>query len=92
MANSEDTGGPPDTEQLYDLCETAAKSLEKIATGLGQIGADPAAVKAVSQMADVVQKICNGLAKGMKSEPAEQPHTIGSATDDMMADRAGPPA
>lgn len=95
MAHSEDTGGAPDTEQLYDACHQAQALLEKIATGLGQAGAAPEAVKAVSQMADVVGKICNGLAKGMKSEPAEQPHTMDTAADEMMADRraaAAPPA
>lgn len=88
MAHSDDTGGAPDTEQLYDLCKQAEKLLERLATGLGQVGAGDDAVKAVSQMADVVERICNGLAKGMKEEPAEPSHTVGSATDAMMAERS----
>ncbi len=91
MAHSQDTGGAPDTEQLYDLCVEAEKKLEQIATGLGQIGAAPEAVEAVSKMADVVRKICAGLAKGMKEEPAEPSHTMASATDEMMAERAAAP-
>ena len=97
MAHSEETGGAPDTEQLYDKCKQAEKLLEQIATGLGQVGAGDDAVRTVSQIADVVGRICNGLAKGMKAEPAEPPHTVQSATDAMMADhaaaqQAGPPA
>lgn len=96
MAHSEDTGGAPDTEELYDKCKQAEKLLEQIATGLGQLGAAPEAVKAFSQMADVVEKVCNGLAKSMKEEPAEPAHTMDSAADEMMAERAAareqPPA
>lgn len=96
MAHSEDTGAAPDTEQLHDHAMEAEKALEQLATGLGQIGAAPEAVKAVSQMAEVVRKIGTGLAKGMKAEPAEPahtPHTMDSAADEMMAERnAAPPA
>lgn len=95
MAHSDTTGGAPDTQELYDDCTQAETLLHKIATGLGQIGTAPDAVKAVSQMAQVVGKICDGLAHNMKAQPAEQPHTIGSATDAMMADHASatqPPA
>jgi hypothetical protein len=90
-----ETTTPPDVEELYDLCKDAEKLLEKVATGLGQVGAAPEAVEAVSKMADVVGKICNGLAKGMKEAPAEPAHTMDSAADEMMAERrasAGPPA
>ena len=83
--------GAPDTEKLYHLCQQAEKDLEQIATGLGQIGAAPEAVKTISQMADVVRKICTELARGMKHEPAPgqdgAPHTMDSATEAMMADR-----
>ena len=99
MAHSDDTGGAPDTEQLYNDCKQAETLLHKLATGLGQVGAGTDAVQAVSQMAEVVGKICNGLAKGMKASPAEPPHTVHSATESMMADHAarqapppGPPA
>lgn len=83
--------GGPDTEKLHAISVAAEKSLEQLATGLGQIGADPQAVKAVSQMADVLRKIATGLAKGMKQEPVPgqngAPHTMDSATEAMMADR-----
>jgi hypothetical protein len=87
MAHSEDTGGAPDTEQLYDLCKTTEKGLADIATGLGQIGAAPDAIKSVQQMGTIVGKICDGLAKSMKEEPAEPAHTMDSAADEMMAER-----
>lgn len=82
--------GAPDTEKLYRLCQQAEKDLEQIATGLGQIGAAPQAVKTFSQMAEVVRKVCTGLAQNLKHEPAPgqdgAPHTMQSATDAMMAD------
>lgn len=78
----------PDTEQLYNLCVEAEKLLEQLSTGLGQVGAAPEAVHAVSSMADVVRKICSGLAKGMKESPPEPAHTMDSAAEEMMADHA----
>lgn len=87
--------GVPDTESAHDCAVRAEKALEQLATDLGQLGAEPQAVEAVSQMADVVRKIGTGLAKGMKEQPAEPAHTMDSAADAMMADRqaaAGPPA
>lgn len=82
--------GAPDTSKLYALCQQAEKNLEQIATGLGQIGAAPQAVRTISQMADVLRKICSGLAQNLKHEPAPgqngAPHTMASATEAMMAD------
>ncbi len=95
MAHSDDTGGAPDTEQLYDLCVQTEKNLEQIATGLGQIGAAPDAVEGISKMAGVVRNLCTALAKSMKEEPAEPSHTMDSAADEMMQERAAaqqPPA
>jgi uncharacterized membrane protein YccC len=78
----------PQASKLHDLALGAEKNLEQLATALSQAGADPKAVKAVTQMADV----CRGLLKGMaslaqKEQPPEQ-HTMGSATDSMQQDLA----
>ena len=82
----------PDTEEVHDYAVEASKCLEQRATGLGQLGADPGAVEAVSKMADVTRKIASGLAKGMKEQEAAPAHTMDSAADEMMAERAAPPA
>lgn len=81
--------GGTDAKKLHDLCLGAEKNLEGLATALGQAGADPKAVKAVSQMADV----CRGLLKGMnqlaqQEQPPEPKHTMASATDSMQQDLA----
>lgn len=80
---------------LHDLALEAEKNLEALATGLGQAGADPNTVKAVSKMADVTRQIVKALGAGQEqtgdnegpaeqAAPSEQPepqqHTIGSAT------------
>lgn len=69
--------------KLHEAAMSAEKSLEQLATGLGQMGAEPDAVKALGQMADAVRKIAQGLAAPAAPEPRP---TIDSATDDMMAD------
>lgn len=70
---------------LHSLAVDAEQSLEKLATGLGQAGADPQSVKAVSQMADVTRKIVKALGQGQaqtaddappappEAQPEEQP-------------------
>lgn len=80
------------TEELYDHCVTANKELEQVATGLASI--DENAAQGVSQMADVVHKICVGLAKSLKDEPPPAPEdqaaeherpTMDSAVRGMVA-------
>lgn len=82
-------------KKLHDLCLGAEKNLEQLATGLSQAGADPKAVKAVSQMADVCRQLLKGMAQLAQSEQpaapvaaAEQPHTMDSATSSMQQDLA----
>jgi uncharacterized membrane protein YccC len=81
--------GPP-AKKLHDLCLGAEKNLEQLATALSQAGADPGAVKAVSQMADA----CRGLLKGMaqlaqqEQPPEPKPHTMDTATSSMQQDLA----
>jgi GTP cyclohydrolase I len=82
----------PDTEEVHDYAVEAEKSVEQLATGLGQMGADPGMVEACGQMADVLRKIATGLAKGMKEQEAAPAHTMDSAADEMMAERAAPAA
>lgn len=82
----------PDPESVHDDAVEAEKCLEQLATSLGQLGADPKAVEAIGQMADVVRKIATGLAKTLKEQPAEPAHTMDSAADEMMAERHAPPA
>lgn len=89
---------------LHGLAVEAHSALEKLATGLGQAGADDNTVKAVSQMADVTSKIVKALGKGQEqsgdSQPApppdagpQQPSSFDDAANQMMAARhAGPPA
>ena len=62
--------------------------LEKLATGLGQLGADPQTVQAFSKMAEITRKTAVGLAKGLKEQPAEPAHTMDSAMADTMRERA----
>ena len=88
---------PLSTDKLYDLCVETEKNLERIATELGKLGADDGAVKAFTNMAEVVRRVCQGLAKNMQQEepPAEaeeaapegQPRTIDEAANRMMARR-----
>lgn len=78
----------PSAAKLHDSAVKAEKELEALATGLAQAGADPGAVKAVTQMADVVRKMVGMMAKQAQAEqPEAAKPTISSATDDMMAAR-----
>lgn len=81
-------------DKLHSVAMAAEKNLEQLATGLGQVGASPDVVKAVTQCAEITRKIATGLAKGgvgggqQQAQAQPQQHTIGSATDAMMADRS----
>lgn len=97
MAHSEDTGGPPDTEELYDTCHQAQQLLEKASTAITGLG-DQQTGQALGKMADIVGKISDGLAKGMKEQAPEPAHTMDSAMAETMRERtnaqqaAAPPA
>ena len=82
----------PDTEEAHDIAVEAEKAVELLATTLGQLGADAAAVEAVGKMADVIRQIASGLAKGMKEQEAAPAHSMDSAADEMMAERNAPGA
>lgn len=80
----------PQAKKLHDLCLGAEKNLEQLATALSQAGADPKAVKAVAQMADVCRQLLKGMAQLAQSEvpPEPKPHTMDSATNSMQQDLA----
>jgi hypothetical protein len=88
IARSEDTGAPPDAEELHDLATQAESCVEKLATGLGQAGQDPQLVTNLGQMADILRQIGSGLAKGMKESEPEPAHTIDTAMQETMRERA----
>ncbi len=95
MAHSEETGGAPDAEELHDYATQAATASSKLATGLAAVGADPQAAQACEKMSEIFTKIGSGLAKGMKEAPPEPAHTMDTAMQATMAERAqaaGPPA
>lgn len=58
---------------LHTLAVDAEKSLEALATGLGQAGADPQSVDAVSQMAEVTRKIVKALGAGQAHTGDDEP-------------------
>lgn len=75
---------PAPASNLHEEAVQADKHLEALATGLGQAGASPDTVKAVTQMAEVVRQIVTALGKGQEQgpdEPAPEEHgTIDQAT------------
>jgi len=82
------------TDQLHTHAIEAEKHAEQLATGIAQIGADPAAVKAVTQCAALFRKIAVSLAKG-GTQPAPQPTTdqaISNHFAQQRAAQAAPPA
>jgi hypothetical protein len=88
MAHSEDTGGAPDAEELHDYANEAQQCCSKLSTGLAQAGEDPQTVQAVEKIAEILGKIGAGLAKGMKQAEPEPAHTMDSAMQETLAERA----
>jgi excinuclease UvrABC ATPase subunit len=93
-----------DPNTLHNHAVEACKHLEQLATGLSQQGADPAAIKTVTTMAEACRRLVKALASSARQAepkqsaaaapayPGDKP-TIDSATNDMMnqarAQRAG---
>lgn len=79
------------TDKLHDHAVQAEKHAEALATGLAQVGADDAAVKTVTQCAEILRKIATALAKGGTSdeqpEPEPEPQSMDQALDQHMAER-----
>ena len=76
-------------EKLHGCAVEAEKNLEELATGLAQAGAPEAATKAVTRIADAVRDIVKSLAGAAQAAPApeqEQPETMDTAADGMMAE------
>lgn len=76
-------------DQLHTHAIQAEKHLEQLATGLGQVGAEEAAVKAVGEMAEAIRGVIKTLGRGgtMQGEPDKPRPTMDSAADEMMAER-----
>lgn len=81
-------------DKLHAHALKAERELEQLATGLARAGADPAAVKATTQMADVCRRLAAGIAKqglaGRQSAPPEpqqpqQPPTMDTAANQLQA-------
>lgn len=86
--------------ELHEIAVTAEGSLEQLATGLGEAGAPPETVQAVTQMADVMREIVKALgaedvppeAEGLPPEagdPAGTPEPAGPATIGEAVDQMG---
>lgn len=75
---------------LHDEALQAEKHLEALATGLGQVGASPATIKAVSQMAEVTRQIVSALGKGQEDTGDEEPSSEAQPTPhDTIGQAAG---
>lgn len=84
---------------LHSHALKAEGSLEQLATGLAQAGADEATVTAVSKMAHVVRQIVGALGKGQEQtgdtappappapqQPQQPAQTMDSATQSLHQD------
>lgn len=84
---------------LHSYAVEAFANLEKLATGMAQEGADPAAINVVSKMADTTRKVVKLLGKGQEQtgdteppaapapaapQPSQRP-TLDSATSELQA-------
>lgn len=74
----------PDATELHDHALQAEKHLEALATGLAAAHADPSAVKAVVQMADVMRQLLKALTAD--AQATAPPDTMDSATNSMTND------
>lgn len=75
---------------LHSIAVNAEQSLEQLATGLAQAGADDNTVQAVTKMAEVTRQVVKALGAGQEqtadsAPPEQQPqhHTMDSATADL---------
>lgn len=76
---------------LHSIAVNAEQSLEQLATGLAQAGADDNTVQAVTKMAEVTRQVVKALGAGQEQtadshppvEQQPQHHTMDSATADL---------
>ena len=75
-------------QKLHNVALQAEKSLEQLATLLGQAGADSATIKAVSQMADACRKIVGAIGKGQgpAQDTRPQPRNTMEAAQQLQQD------
>lgn len=88
---------PAENESLHEHAVNAERSLEQLATGLAQAGAEDGVVKAFTQMADVTRQLVTALGKGQEQTadteppadeavaqpPPVKPRTIQGATEEL---------
>lgn len=71
---------------LHSYAVDASENLERLATGLGQAGAPPETVEAVTKMADVTRQIIKSLGAGQEQTADDAPParpTMDSATNEL---------
>lgn len=66
-------GGSNPAGSLHEHALQAEKHLEQLATGLTSAGADPSAIKAVTQMAEVCRKLVSAFGKGQEATGDKEP-------------------
>jgi hypothetical protein len=78
------------TYSVHSCAQKAQAALEKLATELAHAGAPKNVTGTVSKMADAVGQIVDGTAKAAPApQPApQQPHTMDSAANSLVADVA----
>ncbi len=79
-----------ETAGLHEHAIEAGKHLEQLATGLASGGADPAAVDAVTSMAEATRRIAKSLVAPAPdpADAADEPPTMNSATDELTSQLA----
>lgn len=96
---------PAGAPSLHEHAVAAERSLEQLATGLGQAGADNQIVETFSKMAEVTRKLVTALGRGQEVSadaappadqavappPPSQPRTIQGATQELHAQMAPQP-
>lgn len=78
---------------LHSYAVDASENLERLATGLGQAGAPPETVEAVTKMADVTRQIIKSLGAGQEQTADDAPParpTMDSAINDLHAAQSAP--
>lgn len=98
MTSPHDAAAPEGSPAaLHDHAIEAERHAEALATGLARISADPEAVKAVTQCADLMRQLAKGLAKqGLAGQEAHAaapayPPTMDGATADLHQQLSQPP-
>lgn len=84
---------PPDSSALHDIALQAQTAVQKLAKGLAEAGANPAAVHTLTEIADTLHQVIGVLAQGagaqgQEGSPAEEQ---GESPQQEQAEQAAPP-